>query len=323
MGMQKPELHDFDITPEQYAICRPYAVSPYNRTDSVDFPSCGLGCLVALAIIVLPCVGVIFYFGEGFSWVFWALLTVPFLTWGISSALQGYRRRRLLKGPVGSQIELYEEAVAAYQAAQWKDLEAQRTAARAQQATEKKRRAVLAAERRKREKYWKSMSGVEFERELAQLYMAQGYRVQLTPKVGDGGIDLILEKNGKTTVVQCKAHKKPVAPYVVRDLYGSMMSYGADDAILACTGGFSKGVVKFAQGKPIKLISASDIARVAQRSNQASDVIESPRRAARIRSAPVICPIPGCGSEMKLRRGRYGRFWGCSKYPACRGTRDD
>ena len=31
-----------------------------------------------------------------------------------------------------------------------------------------------------------------------------------------------------------------------------------------------------------------------------------------------ICPK--CGSELKLRSGRFGEFWGCTGYPACRYT---
>ncbi|NIM47520.1 MAG: AAA family ATPase [Candidatus Aenigmarchaeota archaeon] len=30
---------------------------------------------------------------------------------------------------------------------------------------------------------------------------------------------------------------------------------------------------------------------------------------------------PSCGSDMVLRSGRYGEFYGCSKFPYCRGTR--
>jgi len=37
---------------------------------------------------------------------------------------------------------------------------------------------------------------------------------------------------------------------------------------------------------------------------------------------PQPCPI--CGAEMRLREARQSRtaFWGCSKFPRCRGTRD-
>ncbi|MEO0289591.1 MAG: topoisomerase DNA-binding C4 zinc finger domain-containing protein [candidate division WOR-3 bacterium] len=31
------------------------------------------------------------------------------------------------------------------------------------------------------------------------------------------------------------------------------------------------------------------------------------------------CPV--CGGEMVKRKGKTGLFWGCKKYPQCRGTR--
>ncbi|MFC1890745.1 topoisomerase DNA-binding C4 zinc finger domain-containing protein, partial [Thermodesulfobacteriota bacterium] len=30
---------------------------------------------------------------------------------------------------------------------------------------------------------------------------------------------------------------------------------------------------------------------------------------------------PRCNSPMVLKKGRYGKFYGCSTYPKCRGTR--
>ncbi|MFV1974894.1 MAG: topoisomerase DNA-binding C4 zinc finger domain-containing protein, partial [Candidatus Scalindua sp.] len=33
----------------------------------------------------------------------------------------------------------------------------------------------------------------------------------------------------------------------------------------------------------------------------------------------TLCPR--CGSGMVLRKGRHGRFYGCSKFPYCRGTK--
>lgn len=45
-------------------------------------------------------------------------------------------------------------------------------------------------------------------------------------------------------------------------------------------------------------------------------------------SQPIRAPAKGlspscptCGSAMHRRTGRYGAFWGCSRYPVCRGTR--
>ena len=31
---------------------------------------------------------------------------------------------------------------------------------------------------------------------------------------------------------------------------------------------------------------------------------------------------PKCGSKMFLRNGRFGKFYGCSRYPMCKGTRN-
>src|SRR5438105_11557605 len=31
---------------------------------------------------------------------------------------------------------------------------------------------------------------------------------------------------------------------------------------------------------------------------------------------------PDCGGEMVPRSGAYGKFWGCKRYPSCKGTRD-
>jgi Restriction endonuclease len=115
---------------------------------------------------------------------------------------------------------------------------------------------------RTQREFWTSLNGKRFEVELAKLYQKMGYRTSLTPASGDGGIDIVLSKNGRTTIVQCKAHKKPVGPHTVRDLYGTLVSSNADEAILASISGFTSGVVSYAQDKPIRLVSLDDIIRM-------------------------------------------------------------
>lgn len=46
---------------------------------------------------------------------------------------------------------------------------------------------------------------------------------------------------------------------------------------------------------------------------------ERKAKTATIISSDKICPR--CSSKMILRNGRYGKFYGCSKFPYCRGTR--
>ena len=157
-----------------------------------------------------------------------------------------------------------------------------------------------------------SLGGREFEWELATLYRYLGYDVEATPTTGDQGIDLVLRKDGKTTVVQCKSHKSPVGPAVARELLGSMVAFGADDAILACTGGFTRGVKEFAEGKPMTLVSAKDLVSMGR--DAGSKTLPAAER-----GGTRVCPL--CKHTMVLRWGRRGKFLGCTRYPNCRGTR--
>ncbi|MFQ5862788.1 MAG: restriction endonuclease [Candidatus Brocadiales bacterium] len=72
-------------------------------------------------------------------------------------------------------------------------------------------------------------------------------------------------KDGQKIVIQCKAHKAPVGPGVVRDLYGTLINEKADKALLASVSGFTKGVFEFIEGKPIELIGLNQIIQLSTR----------------------------------------------------------
>jgi restriction system protein len=101
---------------------------------------------------------------------------------------------------------------------------------------------------RVKRQFWQSLTGPQFEHELAQLFSRTGYQVYVTPISGDEGIDIVMRKDDKKIVVQCKAHQNPVGPGVVRELYGAMMHANANEAILASLGGFTQGVLAFVKG---------------------------------------------------------------------------
>lgn len=118
--------------------------------------------------------------------------------------------------------------------------------------------------RRTLTEHWMSLTGWQFEAEVGKLFKKLGYKVESTGASGDKGVDIVLKKDVRTTVVQCKAHKKPVGPAVVRELYGTMMASGADSAILVSSGGFTRGVRHFVPGKRIQLISSADLVTMAE-----------------------------------------------------------
>lgn len=128
-------------------------------------------------------------------------------------------------------------------------------------------RAQAEALARTKREHWTSLSGRQFEIELKKLFEKQEYKASLTPVSGDGGIDIVLKKNGRTTIVQCKAHKRIIGPETIRALHGILVSFKADDAILASTSGFTSGVVAYAQAQGIRLVSLDDIINMVEAHN--------------------------------------------------------
>ncbi len=98
------------------------------------------------------------------------------------------------------------------------------------------------------------MEPVEFEEFVATLFRGMGYRVERTRASGDEGIDLRLRRGRRTAIVQCKRYRGPVGQPVVRDLYGTMLHVGADEAYLVTTGHITRAARRWAQGKPIHLV---------------------------------------------------------------------
>ena len=94
-----------------------------------------------------------------------------------------------------------------------------------------------------------------FEDLLGEAYRRQGFKVEETLGGGaDGGIDLILGRDGNVTVVQCKRwNGAPVGVRQVRELYGVLHHRGASAAKLVATTSFTPDAVAFAKGKPIEL----------------------------------------------------------------------
>jgi restriction system protein len=165
-----------------------------------------------------------------------------------------------------------------------------------------------------------------FEDLLGEAYRRQGYRVKETLGGGaDGGVDLVLARGGDVILVQCKRwREKPVPVQVVRELYGVLHDRRAGSAKLVVTTNFTQDAVAFAKGKPIELVDADALLRLLRDVQRSGKVAARAVGEARDHLAPD-CPL--CGSEMNLRTARRGtntgqKFWGCSNFPACRGTRD-
>jgi Restriction endonuclease len=116
--------------------------------------------------------------------------------------------------------------------------------------------------KKKQAQHWLSMSGHLFEKEVAELFSANGYQAQVTKGSGDGGIDIFLEKDGIKYGVQCKNHHGTVGPAAIRDLYGAMSHEKLDAGIFIASSGYTKGAREFASNKRIQLLDINDVLRM-------------------------------------------------------------
>lgn len=197
----------------------------------------------------------------------------------------------------------------------------------------------------------RSLSWQNFERQMASVYRQNGYLVEETGGGGpDGGVDLKLFKDGRTTVVQCKHWKTwKVSVKPIRELYGVMTAEGADAAIFIASGEYTSEARSFAAGKPIELIDRAGFLALVQQfqrdlqkhygyepvttpatspnSESATPSGSSQKFSSPMPSAQKAPNCPVCNGPMKLRTAKKGsnvgsQFWGCSRFPDCRGTRN-
>lgn len=109
--------------------------------------------------------------------------------------------------------------------------------------------------------YWEQLTHYQFEVEVANLYSMLGYSAKVTKASGDGGIDVILIKNGTKIGIQCKHHSKPVGPNDFRALIGVIASQGYDYGIFVSLNGFTTTVYEEARKSRIRvdLVSCKDL----------------------------------------------------------------
>jgi restriction system protein len=135
--------------------------------------------------------------------------------------------------------------------------------------------------------------------------------------------------------VQCKQWRATkVGVRVVRELYGVMAARGAVSAYVVTSGTFTKEARKFARGRNIILIDGKALEREIRRQAKSGSNITDIASARRERDRPtqtVVVPdappdCPNCGAGMVKRVAKQGShagkaFWGCSRFPKCRGIR--
>jgi restriction system protein len=175
------------------------------------------------------------------------------------------------------------------------------------------------------------MSWHEFELLVGEAFRRRGYQVVETGGAGpDGGVDLVLRKDGDKVYVQCKQWKAyKVGVKVVRELAGVMAVHGAVRGFVVTSGHFTLEAQAFAKQSKVSLIDGvalAELIAMTRRSQPAPSVTQrtEPTLEPITQAAAPSCPV--CASVMVRRVAKRGAnegkaFWGCSSYPVCKGTR--
>lgn len=167
------------------------------------------------------------------------------------------------------------------------------------------------------------MSWREFEMLVGEVFRQRGFTVvEIGGNGPDGGVDLVLKKNGETHLVQCKQWKAfKVGVEVVRELYGVMAAKGAVSGYVVTSGVYTNEAEAFAEGRNIELIDGNKLTQMIH-----GVKLSNPNTTNIVTETKNEVTCPNCGSVMVRRNARRGTnagqaFFGCSQFPACRGTR--
>lgn len=179
------------------------------------------------------------------------------------------------------------------------------------------------------------LSWRDFEHLVGEAFRQRGFVANETPSGPDGGVDLELRRDGELHLVQCKRWRaRQVGVEIVRELYGVMSARGAVGGYVVSSGTFSTEARRFAQGRNIEIWDGAKLKAVIRGVQDCpapavptrAPSVSAPRSTSTVDvwSAAPVCPI--CGSPMVRRTARRGansgrEFWGCSRYPACKGVR--
>jgi restriction system protein len=172
----------------------------------------------------------------------------------------------------------------------------------------------------------RAVSWKDFEFLVAEAYRRQGYAVDYSlGKGADGGVDLVLRKAGRVSLVQCKQWKVfSVGAPVIREMFGIMTAERADEAIIVTSGRFTSEAESFAKGKSIRLVDGPHLLKLVKQVQDCGHESSTLSPTTAGPDTPPFCPV--CGKVMVLRTARRGQnagnqFLGCPDYPGCKGAR--
>lgn len=106
------------------------------------------------------------------------------------------------------------------------------------------------------------MKGRDFEKRIAFMFQDLGYKVKLTKATGDGGADIILNKDGIKTAVQVKRYSKKVSNRAVQEVVASLAKYKCQKGIVVTNNYFTQPARDLAKVNNIELWDREKLMKV-------------------------------------------------------------
>lgn len=163
-----------------------------------------------------------------------------------------------------------------------------------------------------------SIDWFQFEKMIEFVYRKLGYEV--TRRGGanpDGGIDLVIQKDGQCAAVQCKQWKAwRVGVKQVREFLGALTDANIQQGKFITLRGYTGPAMQFAKRHDIEIVTEVELAQMLE----SADAKLDPEVLALLHDTRKFCPK--CEREMVIRvvengPNPGGKFWGCSGYPGC------
>lgn len=161
-----------------------------------------------------------------------------------------------------------------------------------------------------------SMSGQMFEELILEHFRQLGYKGHMTPPTADYGADLVLQNEQEKVVAQIKRWKQKVGIEAVQQAAASINHYNADRGIVITNSFFTPNAEKLAKSNNIELWDREKLIGFLSkaRGKEIADEV--------VTNQVNSNACPDCESQLVLRNGKRGKFWGCGSFPKCRYTRN-
>ena len=153
------------------------------------------------------------------------------------------------------------------------------------------------------------LSGYDFEEFVAHLLQCMGYTARVTPKSGDGGVDVVAHMDAlgfqpPIVKVQCKRTTKQFGNVEVNQLLGTLGE--GEFGLFVCLGSFSNAAVQLERSRPkLRLINGDQFVELV--------LANYSRLAPRYRTLIPLKQIyvPDLPSALPVAAWRAAKAWSC------------